>query len=354
MSNSALANYVNRITPNFGYRSYYVRAITIFSTGVEGDIYSLAEMIASGSKAFHYGIAGSGTIGLFVDEMYSVEATGEPELDDVAVQIVVMDEYKPIDIGNEGDNLSALYNLVEDICRRNYILKLQEGVNLFQFGGNYRVSVNEINKRLTSARMSSESEALKAQSAIAVGNIKPYLAIIDPTAKPDDFDPDALQNAGCVGALMYAGSLYDQYHNETKPFKNKYLKAQMEKIIKARMHWALLMTSRARSLQEAKQEIYWFYFVVAKYGPKLGVWVEPELDRCSPDVAESIIELYYKYFVRWGLIDKCGLYCTRTQAEHVNWPNFADRMSLWLNEPIGDTRAVEELLTPSLFKLELE
>lgn len=350
MSNSSLATYVNRITPNFGYREDYISAITIQSVGQAGDIYSLAEMIASGSVAYHYGIAGSGTIGLFVDEMYAVYASGYSDLDETAVQIIVMDYYNPIDIGNPGDTSSALHNLVEDICRRNYILKLEENINIFQSGNN-RVSISEINNRLTAARMSSETEALKAQSTIAAGNIRPYMAVIEPTAKADDFDPYALRNAGCVGALMYAGSLFNQHHDVVKPFKNKYLKEQMEKIIAARMHWGLLMTSRAWTLQDAKQEIYWFYFVVAKYGPKLGVWVQPEFDnKVTPETAEQIIELYYRYFVRWGLIDKCGVYCTRAQAEKINWPNFADRMSLWLNEPIGNTQVIEELLTPSLFK----
>lgn len=353
MSNSALANYVNRITPNFGYRQEYISAITIRGLGEPGDIYDMAEFIASGSTAYHYGIAGSGTIGLFVDEMYAVYASGNNELDDRAVQIIVMDYYNPIDIGNPGDTSSALHNLVEDICRRNYILKLEEGMNIFQ-SGSYQVSISEINSRLTSARMSSESEVLKAQSSIAVGAIHPFMAIIDPAARPDDFDCYALRNMGCVGALMHAGSLYDQYHNVTKPFKNPYLKKQMEKVIEARMHWALLITSRAYTLQEAKEELYWFYFVVAKYGPKLGVWVQPEFDRkkVQPSTAQDIIELYYTKFVRWGLKDKCGLYCTRDQAEHINWPNFVDRMSLWLNEPTGNDGYIDELLTPSLFKLE--
>lgn len=350
MSNSALANYVNRITPNYKYREYYIDSITIQSTGSAGDIYDLAEMIASGSIAYHYGIAGTGTVGLFVDEMYAVEASGDSELDGRSVQIIVMDYYNPVDTGvNSGDIDSALTNLVEDICRRNYILKLQNNVNIFQHG-DHKVSISEINHRLTSAIMSSESEALKAQSSIAVGAIKPFMAIIDPSAKPTDFNCYALRNMGCVGVLVYAGNLYDQYHNEVKPFKNPYLKAQMEPIIASRTHWGLLTTTRARNLVEAKQEIYWLYFVVAKYGPKLGVWIQPEFDRISNAMAQSIIELYYKYFLRWGLKDKGGLYCTRAQAHKINWEVFADRMSLWLNEPIGGMGSLEQLLTPSLFK----
>ena len=348
MSNSALASYVNRITPNCGYRDSYIDAITIHSLGEGCDIYTVAEYIASGSIAYHYAIAGSGTVGLFVDEMYAVYASGNSILDDRSVQIIVTDYYNPIDIGNEGDIDSALANLVEDICRRNYILKLEEGENIFQ-EGNHTVSIDEINRRLTSARMSSETEVLKSQSSIAVGAIKPYMAIIDPTADPKDFDCYALRNIGVIGLLMYAGTLYDQYHNVTKPYKNKYLKAQMEKVYEARSLFGLLATTRARSLQEAKSEIYWLYFVIAKYPPKLGIWLEPDLS-VDNNRAREIIELYYKYFVRWGLIDKCGLYCTSAQARKIDWENFADRMSLWLNEPLDNTDYVDELLTPSLFK----
>ena len=350
MSNSSLANYVNRITANYSYRQSYIDCITVVSLGEACDIYSVAEMIASGSIAYHYAVAGSGTIGLFVDEMYAVSASGDSVLDDRSVQIIVTDYYNPTNISNEGNIDSALANLVEDICRRNYILKLEDGVNIFQSGG-HQVSISEINKRLTGARISSETEALKAQSSIAVGAIKPYMAIIDPSADPKDFDCQALKNAGVIGLLMYAGSLYDQYHKETKPYKNPKLKAQMEKVYENQSLFALLATTRARSLQEAKQEIYWLYFVIAKYPPKLGIWIEPDLNVDEP-TAEAIIELYYSYFVRWGLIDKCGLYCTADQARLVNWENFAGRMTLWLNEPLDDVSVLEELLTPSLFKFE--
>ncbi len=347
MSNSSLATYVNRITANYGYRSEYIDSITIHSLGQGCDIYSVAEMIASGSVAYHYAIAGSGTVGLFVDEMYAVYASGG-DLDERAVQIIVTDYYNPIDIGNEGNIDTALHNLVEDICRRNYILKLREGENIFQ-SGSHRVSISEINDRLTAARISSESESLKARSSIAVGAIKPYMAIIDPTASPKDFNCQALKNMGAIGLLMYAGTLYDNNHKETKPYKNKYLKAQMEQVYANESLFALLATTRARSLQEAKKELYWLYFVIAKYPPKLGIWIEPDLSVDSVR-AKEIIELYYTYFLRWGLKDKCGLYCTAAQANKVDWEDFADRMSLWLNEPIGNLDVLEEVLTPSLFK----
>ena len=351
MSNSSLANYVNRITGNYGYREAYVDMITVNSIGGEYDIYDVAEMIASGSAAYHYAIAGTGTIGLFVDEMYAVYASGNSEVDNRAVQILTTDYYNPLGLEiNEGDIDSALANLVEDVCRRNYILKLEDGVNILQQGA-HTVDVGEINRRLTAARMSSETEALKAQSSIALGAIKPYMAIINPSASPKDFDCEGLKNMGVIGLLMYAGHLYDEAHNVVKPYKNTYLKAQMEKVIANRSLWGLLATTRARSLQEAKQEIYWLYFVIAKYPPKLGIWLEPDL-KVNSDTAREIIELYYKYFVRWGLIDKCGLYCTTEQASLIDWENFADRMSLWLNEPLDDLSFLDEILTPSLFKFD--
>ena len=353
MSNSSLANYVNRIVGNYFYRDEYISAIVIHDAGEAGDIYTLAEFLASGTTGYHYGIDDDGTIGLFVDEMYGVSASGDDRLDNIAVQIIVMENDSDVPSLQEGDRISSLTNLVEDICRRNYILKLEENINFFNEGPH--ISVSEINERLTGARQSSETEALKAQSSIAVGAIKPFMAVIDPTAKPEDFDCEALRDIGVVGYLMYAGSLYNSNHVMTKPYKSATLKAQMEKVIQSRSHWALLTISRARTLQEAKEEIYWFYFVIAKYPPKLGVWVQPEFDKSvTEDVAHEIIELYYKYFVRWGLIDKCGIYCTKSQAEKIGWEDFADRMSLWLNEPLGGVECLEQVLTPSLFKLEEE
>ena len=269
MSNSALATYVNRVGGG-NYRSSFIDSIVVNYGGFAEDIYALAEMMASGSAGYHYGIAGSGTIGLFVDEMFSCGI-------DNAVQILVMDYHAPIDNWNPGDTSTSLANLIEDICRRNYILKLQDGVNFFQDAGGYDADVNDINERLSHAKFSSGSEMLKAQSTIAVGAIKPFMAIIAPEAQPDEFDCYALRDIGCIGFLMYAGNLYDEHHNELRPFKNPNLKAQMERnVIPSRSHWALLSTFRGRDLVEVKKELYWLFFVVAKYGPKLGLWIQPE------------------------------------------------------------------------------
>lgn len=345
MSNSALANYVNRITPNYSYREYYIGAIVIHSAGMSGDIYDLAEMIASGSTAYHYGIDEHGTVGLFVDEMYAVNATNDSEINGAAVQIVVMEDSGSKVSLQEGSRTESLYNLIEDICRRNYILKLDSN-SFFQYGGPH-VSISEINSRLTSARTSSQTEALKAQSSIAVGAIKPLMAIIEPEATNVNYN--ALKDMGVVGALMYAGHLFDSNHNVTKPYKSRTLNKQMVDVYNTQTLFGLRALTRARSLQEAKQEIYWLYFVVAKYPPKLGVWLETDL-RVDEHTAEQIVELYYEYFVRWGLIDKSGLYCTAKQARLIGWENFADRMTLWLNEPRGDWNYLDQLLTPSFFK----
>lgn len=346
MSNSALANYVNRITPNYGYREYNIGAIVVHSAGAAGDIYDLAELMASGSISYHYGIDDDGTIGLFVDEMYAVYATGDAELDGGAVQIVVMDNDGSRPSLQEGDQSTSLTDLVEDICRRNYIRELERGQSYFHYGGP-DVDIEEINQRLYNARISSETEALKAQSSIAVGAISPLMAIIEPEAKNVNYL--ALRDIGCVGVLMYAGALFDKNHKLDKPYKSKTLKEQMEDVLYTGMLFGLRAVSRAKSLQEAKQEIYWLYFVIAKYPPKLGIWLEPDL-HTDPDTAQKIVELYYSYFVRWGLIDKSGLFCTESQAKLIGWRDFVGRMTLWLNEPRGDWNYLDQLLTPSFFK----
>ena len=262
--------------------------------------------------------------------------------------------------------LSSLLDLCEDICRRNYIKELTctgspDSSNLTmhrwfantQCPGSFLVSyystiVSVVNKRLkTTRKASSTTEQLKAASTIALGAINPYMVTVD------DYDGEInyndLKEFGVVGVMFRAGSYYDVNHEKNLRYVNSKLKAQMTHLNGVLPH-ALYAVVRARTVQEAKLECNELYLVISKYPPKLGLWLKLELS-CSAKVAKDIVDTYYNYIYKWGLKDKCGFYCTRQQANLIGWTGYTDKFSLWLIETSSSVRNLDELLTPTFFKL---
>lgn len=370
MSNSAYVNYVDRSAGRYALRSdgSLIQKITIHSAGAFGDCYDLSEYVngASGSS-YHYGISTDATVCLFVDEEFRSYSTGNLANDDVAVNIICMSTEEGVASGAMNPKAwEALLNLVEDICRRNYILELTytgnpETSNLTMhrwFGGancpgpyianRYPEIVMNINARLTGAlKATSATGELKTQSTIAVGMINPYLVTVEPGAVGIDYQ--ILKDNGVIGAMFWAGAYYNSNHTLRDRYINSSLKQQVAEVNKIELPYALYASVRARSVEEAKVECYWLYFVVSKFPPKLGIWLNLELAG-SPDGRVKIIDKYYENLYEWGFKDKCGFYATKDQLSGVRYKEYLDRFSVWLISPIGTVQGLNTLLTPSLFK----
>lgn len=377
MTNSSLATYVNRLSSSgIKNRTSAITAITIHSANATGDIYALSRMINSSDINYNYGIDNEGTIGLFVDESMASNATQNTYNDNRTVNIVCMNEtlspmYKISDACYE-----SLLDLCEDICRRNYIFQLKFGEKSpqkFTFTmhrqfdkidcpGQYIESLypkiqTEVNRRINSAtnwvtvtkRMAnSESAALRVQSTISIGAIKPYVAKLDPSIT--ELDIDKIREIGVVGIMLEAGQYYDRNHNVVR-YRTDTIYEQSKLCTDNRMPFGMFYTSRAQSVDEAKLECEHLYYIISKYPPKLGIWVRPELNVDS-DTAQSIIEVYYSRFVDWGLKSKCGIYASKDQATLIGWPKQCTYMALWLSgETLPSNIPQQEVLTPSFFKL---
>lgn len=381
MSNSALANYINRFSGNYTSRDEMIDKITIHIAHAAGDCYDLAEMLSeSDNTSYHYGISTDGTIGLYVDEQYATYSTGSESNDQRAVNIIVMNDYKNKTEGNtdktpaSGGRVSsksydALIKLCVDICRRNYILKAtylpgdhdKSTLTMHRWftktdcpgdylAGRYGSIASAINSQLTAARTaSSETESLKSRSTITVGATSPFMVVPDDDALNVDYK--GLKGIGVIGVMLHAGAYYDRSYNKYRRYPNQYLKSQIAEVKAADMHHALYATVRARNSAEAKLECYELYFVVSKYPPILGLWLNLDFRGLSRARAQEVVNVYYDRIVRWGLKGKCGFYCTKSMANLINWPEYTDRFALWLISPTSDVDNLEQVLTPSLFKL---
>lgn len=382
--NSSLASYVNRTSSTNTDRTKPISCITVHIAKSTGSLEKLATMIKSSETSYNYGIDSQGEIGIFVDEAYASTGTGDKDNDDRSVNIVCANSTLSPDYKISSKCYQSLIDLCEDICRRRFIFKLEYNKKKPEQGtftlhkqfdskvtcpGPYLTDklddlIKEINTRLntvnrqrvsvTSWQADSDSAALRAQSTVSLGAISPFIARLEHDASNVNYD--GLQKMGVVGILFHGGSYYDKDHSERPHQSDIHLYGQMQEYQKSKtlMPFAIEYTSRAQSVDEAKKECKAFYYILAKYRPKLGAWVRPQFDKSmKKDIASAIIDTYYESFVNWGFKSKCGIIATMKQAELIQWPMQANYMPLWLegslDEKLKDT--VEEVLTPSYFKL---
>ena len=372
MANSPYVNYIDRSAGNYSKRSAdtVIDRITIHSAGKSGDCYDLSELVNGASESsYHYGISTDGTVCLFVDEQFRSWSTGSKQNDESAINIICMNTESGVSYGELSDfTYSALLDLVEDICRRNFITELiytgsKNTSNLTMhkwyastscpgewLSAKYPEIAETISERLQAALVSeNETEALKAQSTIAVNAINPYVIIPDPSVTRINYRK--MRTAGVIGSMFWAGALFEPNHSKRINYINPYLKTQVAEIDKVSMPYALYATVRARSVEEAKQECYELWFVVSKYPPKLGLWLDLQFN-VSYGAKRAIINKYYEYIVKWGLKDKCGFYTTKSQLRSIRYTDYLDKFSVWVIDHISDLSNLDSLLTPALFKFE--
>lgn len=376
---SKIIDYSNRlIAKDARDRNSAVNCITIHSAKQSGTLEELAVLLNSTQTSFNYGIDDKGRIGLFVDESMSTSSTTNSYNDNRTVNIVCTNSTLDPSYQITDYCYNSLVDLCEDICRRNSIGWLHYSGNSQtdsmtmhrQFNpasncpGPYLASkINNIcstvNERLTkySSYLYDVSSAsvdedylqyLYEQGCISIQNTRPYVVRVDEGVVGINYS--ALKSIGVVGAMINAGKVYNAKHNKLV-YRSETVYKQALEVNKANMPFGYYFTTHARTIVEVKEEAYWFYFVVSKYPPKLGVWLRCDFDLSKKSkTAKNLVQRWYEYFVEWGLKSKCGLYCTEEQAAMIGWPDQCTYMNMWLETgPNSDNCPPDEILIPSFF-----
>lgn len=378
--NSSLASYINRISSSSNSaRTKSISCITIHTAKTKGDIKKLAKLINSTEVCYNYGIDNDGVIGLFADESYATNSSGNKDNDNRSVNIVCMNSKLEPDYEISEACYSSLIDLCEDICQRNFIFKLayrktQPDQSTLTFHqqfkkssgcpGNYLVSkvkefTEEVNDRLnsntsswvtvTSYQADSDSAALRAQSTVSLGAINPYVARIRTIGIKVDYK--ALRKVGVIGVVFNAGEKIDSKHNVLPAKSNQELYAMAEEAKAANLPFGYEFTTHAQSIADVKTECDSFFYIANHFSAKLGVWIRPDFKKTN-QLGHEIIDKFYEYFVEWGYKSRCGIIASYEQARIIGWPTQCNYMPLWLEEQLDENVApAEEVLTPSFFKL---
>lgn len=401
MSNSALATYINRTCGNYNVRSSgtLISKIMIHNAFAAGDRYAMTELINSGSAGYHYGVSSDGVVGLYTDEDRAAVGCNNSAINDICIHILVLpaadstgtrletargttNKLQGGSSSSTSSNTSIkkttnklteavidlLITLVEDICRRNFIRECtytpydrknstiichswyDGSTNCPGKLESYLSDIaNSVNSKLKTARIATEAESLKARSTLAVGATKPFIVTPDYTAT--DIDYDELKEIGVIGTMLWAGAIFNSNRDKRSSYANPNINTQVENAKEYNMPWALYADVRSRTSDEARLECRELYYVISKHSPKLGIWLHLDFSKVSALSAKEIINIYYDKILEWGLKGRCGIYATKSQADLINWPQWADKFSFWWIAMLNNMDDVDSILTPALFQL---
>lgn len=175
-----------------------------------------------------------------------------------------------------------------------------------------------------------------------------YVATLDRYSPEVNYDQLKKNNLG--GVIIEAGYLYNAAHVE-QYYRNPKIHEQCIAASQADVPFGLYCDCKARSIAEAKKEIYQLSFCIRKYPPVLGMWVHFQLVK-SKSVNDSIIDYYKNELIRLGLKGMIGILATEKELETFSWKDKHEKdWELWLNKHVDSINAIETLLTPEFFSV---
>lgn len=184
--------------------------------------------------------------------------------------------------------------------------------------------------------------------------INALIIAIDPTVKAKDIDYDKMTSNHVSGVMFKAGAFFDVEHKVYAFSRNENLAAQVQSAIDAGVRFGLFFDVRARNVEEAKKECEQLYYTVSKYPPALGLWLHIMFAETDKKKNNKIMDYYVKEMNRWGLFFGCGLYCTKSELDRIDWDKYQENFYLWYINKFTSDSELDELnrvLSPEFFVL---
>ena len=159
---------------------------------------------------------------------------------------------------------------------------------------------------------------------------------------------ESLKQNNVAGVIIEAGYLYDSVHREVS-YRNPKLDSQCRRASQYDMPFGLYCDSKARSVEEAKKELYQLSFCIRKYPPAIGMWVHFQLVK-SKSINDSIINHYRDTLVRLGLKNQIGIIANDSELQTFSWKEKHSKdWALWWVNRIQSVSEITQLLTPQFF-----
>lgn len=336
------------------------------------------EVFQTAEASTNYGIGCDGKVGMYVEEKNGGWASCNKENDCRAITIEVSNSVAGGDWPVSNQSYSILIDLCVDICRRNGIKRLNytgdKNGNLTMhcwfastacpgpyLKARFADITLKVNQKLgdTSYVVPSYgvsvdgSQVANSYQAAATGSlsintesIDKYMITLDRNS--EEFDYDKMKDLGVIGVNIEGGYLFDSSHNRVK-YRNPKLMKQVDKCKEANMLYSLYVETRARSIEEALEELYEVQLLLATYPPDLGIWLVTHFTENNRTKNNAILDIYYEYLVSFGMKYKMGLYVSPHQLKTIDWKKHSENWHLWLDSHIPSMSNIPELLTPQFF-----
>ena len=381
---------------NSGKRNHTIDSVAIHTMAGDLDATTCGNLFAlPGTQASsNYGVDSNGVIGVYVDEDNRSWCTSNSGVDHRAVTIEVASTTASEPYACTDAAYESLIKLLVDICQRNNIKGLKwannsvyavaaanggpvDDQNMFVhrwfeskscpgeylFGKQAEIA-NEVNSRLnngysaqgvsSSATSTSSTSGGGVSISIDYSEFDPY--IITLTRDSRDVPYKKLIDNRVVGAIVEAGYMFTPQHRKVDKFESPVLDKQIKNLEALNdphgMPYALMMYARARTAQEAKDEIYWFSFPLRRYSPEIGVWLQLELGT-NKKTNDTIMEAYNEELNRLGYSQKKGIICSRKTLDYISWDKYKSKFALDLVNHIKDTNELDKLMDPEFFDVDM-
>lgn len=181
--------------------------------------------------------------------------------------------------------------------------------------------------------------------------ITPYIATVASSVIAEK-DFKGLKDNDVVGVMLYGGGLFDPIHLMKKKYRSDNLKKQIQLCNKVELPFGMYVDVNVRNVNEAKEECKHLFYLISKYPPQLGLWLNISFS-ASKSTNDKILQYYMEQTFEWGLMGQVGLYCTQNQLNKVSWKDkWCEYYLLWIishSERYIETQ--DSLLTPADFKL---
>lgn len=225
---------------------------------------------------------------------------------------------------------------------------------LDQFSG-YIVNVQPLSNDATGTNTTIDSNTNNSGSTIGEHELdreklNPLIVTIDRNSIVN-IDFDTLKKNDVVGVMIEAGYLYNSNHIKQSRYRNPRIDDQVKAVNRAGLSYALYAITRAKTTTEAKEELVELSFVINKYPPLLGVWIDIDL-KSSIAINDRIVNTYKDYLVGLGLKSKIGIYATKSQLSKITWTKHCNDWSLWWVSHTKDMKIIDEVWSPEFFMLD--
>lgn len=175
---------------------------------------------------------------------------------------------------------------------------------------------------------------------------------IDPSVKATDIKYEKMTSNHVSGVMFKAGAFFDDKHKVYVYSRNENLDAQVNSAIKAGVRFGLFFDVRAKTVDEAKKECEQLYYAVSKYPPALGLWLHLMFSEKDKKKNNKIMDYYVEEMDQWGLFFGCGIYCTKSELEKIDWDKYQENFYLWYVNRFTSSSELDELtkvLSPEFF-----